>query len=64
MRDYLRLRLRACRAVRVISVINNRISRLLESAHFPAMAAAAEVQRPGGCRPCRRVHRVVVTRRR
>ena len=28
------------------------------------MAAAAEVRRPGGCRPCHRVHRVVVTRRR
>ena len=53
--------LRACRAV---CVINNRIARLPASTHFPAMAAAAEVRRPGGCRPCRRVHRVVVTRRR
>ena len=33
------------------------------SAHFPAMAAAAVVRRPGGCRPSRRAHRVVVTRR-
>ena len=28
------------------------------------MAAAAEVQRHGRCRPCRRVHRMVVIRRR
>ena len=33
------------------------------SAHFPAMTAAAVVRRPGGCRPSRRPHRVVVTRR-
>ena len=46
-----------------VSVINNRITRLPASAHFPVMTAAALVRRPGGCRPFRRVHRVVVTRR-
>ena len=57
--DYLCLRV--CRAV---CVINNRSARLPASAHFPAMAAAPEVRRSGGCRLCRRVRRVVVTRRR
>ena len=34
------------------------------SAHFPAMTAAAVAWRPGACRPSRRVHWMVVTRRR
>ena len=41
----------------------NRIARLPASAHFPEMAAATEIRRPGWCRPCRRFYRVVVTRR-
>ena len=43
-----------------VSLINNRIDRLQASAYFPAITAAA-VRCPGGCRPSRRVHRVVVT---
>ena len=50
-----------CRAV---CVIYNCIARLPAFAHFPVMAAAAEVWRPGGCRPCHHVRRVVVTCRR
>ena len=45
-------------------MINNCITRLPEYARFPAITGAAVVRRPGGCRPSRRVHRVVVTRRR
>ena len=47
-----------------VSVMNNGIARLPASAHFPAMIVAAVVRRPSGCRPSRRVHRVVVSRRR
>ena len=47
-----------------VSEMNKRIARLLVSAHFPAMTAAAVVRRPGGCHPSRRVHRMVLIRRR
>ena len=45
---------------RRVSVVNNRIVRLPASAFFLGMTAAAAVWRPGGCRPSRRVHQVVL----
>ena len=45
---------------RRVSEVNNRIAWLPASAPFLTMTAAAAVRRPGGCRPSRRLHRVVL----